>query len=78
MYLDLGGIYLKVVYSVLKSIMHSFGYVSVLPNRLQASIFYIAVHLVCKYIRGSNSVYIISYQFKIVNSSLKYIDRIYF
>jgi len=36
------------------------------------------VYLVCKYIMGSHKVYIISYQFVILISNLKSIDRMYF
>ena len=32
----------------------------------------------CKYIMGAHNVYIISYQFKILISNLKSIDRMYF
>ena len=52
--------------------------VSVLQNHLHASIYSYEVHSVSTWIIGSHSVYINSYQFKILISSLKSIDRMDF
>ena len=49
-----------------------------LQSHLQANIYYIEVHSVCTYIIGSRNIYIKSYQFKIVMSSLKPTDTTYF
>ena len=52
-------------------------HVSFLGNYLQASIYYFVAHLVCAYIMVTQIVYIKTYQFKILISSLNSSDRMY-